>query len=334
MRTGLVVWEWHAFGHIPLADSYATPSNSADYDAFHLNSIEPVAGDRVLVSARDTSAVYVVDRSERADRVDARRQGEQLPAAPRRSLLLPARRPAARAQRGQPVRRRSRAADGGAVLTRADPRTRHARSNRERQSHAVPPAREATRSPTARAASSSCRAATRSSGSARRRSSPSSRRRGTLLFDASLPKDDGSYREFRVSMERHADDAPGGGRATQSPSRVSVYVSWNGATTSRAGRSSPARAPLRCGPRRSAPDRGFETRIELASSATTFVVRALSSGGRILATSPPGAARHDRWPLSERTSRRRSLPLAAVVAACERVPGPCRGAGSTRSATS
>ena len=63
MRTGLVVWEWHAFGHIPLADSYATPSNSADYDAFHLNSIEPVAGDRVLVSARDTSAVYLVDRS-------------------------------------------------------------------------------------------------------------------------------------------------------------------------------------------------------------------------------------------------------------------------------
>ena len=62
VRTGLVVWEWHSYGHIPLADSYATPANSASYDAFHLNSIQPLAGGRVLVSARDTSAVYLLDR--------------------------------------------------------------------------------------------------------------------------------------------------------------------------------------------------------------------------------------------------------------------------------
>ena len=37
----------------------------------------------------------------------------------------------------------------------------------------------------------------------------------------------------------------------------------------------------------SAADRGFETRISLASSANTFEVRALSSGGRVLATSKP-----------------------------------------------
>src|SRR5262249_21219228 len=34
--TGLVTWEWHAYGHIPLADSYATPANSAYYDAYHI----------------------------------------------------------------------------------------------------------------------------------------------------------------------------------------------------------------------------------------------------------------------------------------------------------
>ena len=63
VRTGLVVWEWHAYGHIPLADSYATPTNSASYDAYHLNSIQPLSGNRVLISARDTSAVYLVDRA-------------------------------------------------------------------------------------------------------------------------------------------------------------------------------------------------------------------------------------------------------------------------------
>ena len=63
VRTGLVVWEWHAYGHIPLADSYATPANSASYDAYHLNSIDFRPPNRVLVSARDTSAIYLVDRA-------------------------------------------------------------------------------------------------------------------------------------------------------------------------------------------------------------------------------------------------------------------------------
>ena len=62
IHTGLVTWKWHAYGHIPLDESFATPQNSAFYDAFHLNSIQPLAANRVLISARDTSAVYEVDR--------------------------------------------------------------------------------------------------------------------------------------------------------------------------------------------------------------------------------------------------------------------------------
>ena len=63
VRTGLVVWEWHSYGHIPLADSYATPENSPSYDAYHINSIQHLPRGRVLISARDTSAVYEIDRS-------------------------------------------------------------------------------------------------------------------------------------------------------------------------------------------------------------------------------------------------------------------------------
>src|SRR3954468_18444011 len=63
VATGLVVWEWHALGHIPLAQSYATPANSAFYDAFHINSIQDVSAGRVLISARDTSAVYAIKRA-------------------------------------------------------------------------------------------------------------------------------------------------------------------------------------------------------------------------------------------------------------------------------
>ena len=51
IRTGLVVWEWHAYGHIPLSDSYATPATSSTFDAYHLNSIQLLAHDQLLVSA-------------------------------------------------------------------------------------------------------------------------------------------------------------------------------------------------------------------------------------------------------------------------------------------
>src|SRR4051794_24967989 len=63
VRTGLVVWEWHSYGHIPLESSQATPQNSATFDAFHINAIQALRKHRVLISARDTSAVYNVDRA-------------------------------------------------------------------------------------------------------------------------------------------------------------------------------------------------------------------------------------------------------------------------------
>ena len=62
VRTGLVVWEWHSYGHIPLSDSHATPANSASYDAYHINSVQALDANKVLISARDTSALYKVDR--------------------------------------------------------------------------------------------------------------------------------------------------------------------------------------------------------------------------------------------------------------------------------
>ena len=73
VRTGLVVWEWHSYGHIPLADSYANPENSSSYDAYHINSIQNLNRGRVLISARDTSAVYKIDRATGAYPVDPRR---------------------------------------------------------------------------------------------------------------------------------------------------------------------------------------------------------------------------------------------------------------------
>jgi len=61
VRTGLVMWEWHALGHIPLRDSYSRlPHRAINWDYVHINSIDP-GPEGLLLSARNTWAVYDVN---------------------------------------------------------------------------------------------------------------------------------------------------------------------------------------------------------------------------------------------------------------------------------
>jgi Arylsulfotransferase (ASST) len=62
VRTGLVMFEWHALGHIPLSSSYAAPSRSPGsvWDWFHLNSIDVEPDQNILISSRNTWAVYQI----------------------------------------------------------------------------------------------------------------------------------------------------------------------------------------------------------------------------------------------------------------------------------
>ncbi|MFL5821880.1 MAG: arylsulfotransferase family protein [Solirubrobacteraceae bacterium] len=61
IRTGRVLWEWHALGHVPLTASYRAPSGGhGAYDYFHLNSIQQQPGRRLLISARNTWSVYLI----------------------------------------------------------------------------------------------------------------------------------------------------------------------------------------------------------------------------------------------------------------------------------
>jgi hypothetical protein len=62
IRTGRVLWEWHALGHVALRNSYAdVPNKLGIYDYFHLNSIQQLPGGNLLISARNTWAVYEID---------------------------------------------------------------------------------------------------------------------------------------------------------------------------------------------------------------------------------------------------------------------------------
>jgi hypothetical protein len=67
--TGLVLFQWDSLDHVRLAESYQPPPYEGPkvgdrnaYDYFHVNSIQPDADGSLLVSARNTWAVYKVDR--------------------------------------------------------------------------------------------------------------------------------------------------------------------------------------------------------------------------------------------------------------------------------
>jgi hypothetical protein len=74
VKTGLVMWEWHALGHIPIAESNNPPPTESSYpwDYIHVNSVSPGATGQeggagadqpgeVLLSARNSWTLYDVD---------------------------------------------------------------------------------------------------------------------------------------------------------------------------------------------------------------------------------------------------------------------------------
>jgi hypothetical protein len=70
VATGLVVFQWDSLDHVPLTASYTglpTKAHTANgisdpYDYFHVNSIAPDKDGNLLISARNTWAVYKVNR--------------------------------------------------------------------------------------------------------------------------------------------------------------------------------------------------------------------------------------------------------------------------------
>ena len=62
IKTGLVLFEWHALDHIPISESYF--KNNAPglvYDPYHLNSISLDTDGNLIISMRNTWAVYKVN---------------------------------------------------------------------------------------------------------------------------------------------------------------------------------------------------------------------------------------------------------------------------------
>jgi Arylsulfotransferase (ASST) len=65
IKTGLVMYEWHAIGHVAISDTYKRipKMTTTVLDFFHLNSIDPLPSGQLLISSRNTWATYLINQA-------------------------------------------------------------------------------------------------------------------------------------------------------------------------------------------------------------------------------------------------------------------------------
>jgi len=66
IASGQVLFEWHSMAKVALEESHATYAKGQPFDYFHINSIDLDSDGNLLISARNTWAVYKIDRGNGA----------------------------------------------------------------------------------------------------------------------------------------------------------------------------------------------------------------------------------------------------------------------------
>jgi hypothetical protein len=280
MATGLVMWEWHALGHVPLAESQsALATHGYPWDYAHVNSVDPGPSGDVLISARGTWALYDVDIHSGGVRWrlggsrssfnlgpgvafywqhDARFQGRD-----RISLFDNGSEP--------PKEKQSR----GLVLS-LSPNTRSV----SLANQFVNPTR--TLLSNSQGSMSELEGGNWLLGYGRLPDFTEFAPDGRVLFDATLG---GGVQDFSVSLspwEGRPRTQPSVLAKRLAPDRVEVHVSWNGATEVRSWRVLSGRAPHSLAALATVPRVGFETAVAARAIDPYLAVQALDRSGQVI----------------------------------------------------
>jgi hypothetical protein len=280
--TGSTLFEWHSRGQVPLDDSFIAPERSprVPWDYAHANSISLDSDGDVLVSARNTWAVYKLDRQ-----------------SGRTEWILGGRRSnfkfgtGARFAWQHDVRRR---ADG--ALTIFDNSASPAVAKQSRAiALKVDTGTRTARLLSARVHPRGLLAATQGNyqsfagggglvGWGSQRYLTEYDAAGRLLWDARLSVGYESYRAYRFAWVGRPTTLPKA-YARRTSRGMDVFASWNGATEVATwqvlgGSSRRTLAPIGRGERS-----GFETRVPVNDRSVYAAVRALDAAGNVLAES-------------------------------------------------
>ena len=280
IKTGLVMFEWHAYGHVALSESYsdAQVSSTQPWDWFHLNSISLGPDGNVLISSRNTSALY--DVSLASGRVLWRIGGKN-PTFKMGAGTGMAYQHDARWQPDHTIT----VFDDGAV------------PKKHSQSRAIRLAIDWTHL-TVHLVGRDVRTPPLLTGSQGNDQilpngdsfvgwgevpyftefSPS----GQIVFEGRMPYPAQSYRAFKFPWSATPKDPPAIAVRSTGAGQDTVYASWNGSTETSGWRVLGGPDSKHLAVLASAPQSGFETAIALQTGDTHFAVQALDASGRVI----------------------------------------------------
>jgi hypothetical protein len=285
LRTGLVRREWTSLDHVALSESYSTPYGANaewPYDYFHMNSLDQEPDGDMLISARNTWALYQLD--EQTGQVLTRAGGKHSTIKMGSGTLTAFQHDATLLPDGLIT-----VFDNGGVPT-VHPQSRGILVALDQQTDTETLVAEYEH-PSALKAGSQGDVQSLPGGNlfigwgAEPWFSEFSSS-GQLLFDARMPPGDQSYRAYRFPWTGTPAGAPAiAASASSSSAPVTVYASWNGATEVASwrvlgGSSAKSLAAVASGARS-----GFETAIATPGPEAYVQVQALSASGAVLGTS-------------------------------------------------
>ena len=195
LRTDPVLFEWHTFGNVEPNESNVPPPTAPgfEWEYFHVNSAEIPPDGNFLISARNTSTIYKIDRP--TGKIIWRLGGKNsdLQARPGRALRLAAQRPLAGRRHPQHLRQLGRSAHAQ-ELARAHPPPRRAGQDGHARERLQAPARVALGQPGQRRDAAERQPVRRLGVAALLHRV---RREGNVIFDGRLARGNDNYRAFR-----------------------------------------------------------------------------------------------------------------------------------------
>ena len=279
IRTGHLLFEWRSLEHIPVAESFFPLWGSCDY--LHVNSIDLTHDGHLLISARNTWALYKVHR--RTGRILWRLGGKHSDFALARGTRF-AWQHDARVKAGG----RITVFDDGAGVRKTESQSRGlvlAIDHSRRRVSLV----KAYRHPRPLLAYAMGNMQLLADGGVvicwgNWPGVSEFASDGSLETDLRLPFGHATYRAFRVPWAGQPTDRPALGAVAPGGSST-LYCSWNGATEVGAWQVNSGPSASQLSPSKVVARSGFETAIGLGTSSGYASVTALDAGGNALASS-------------------------------------------------
>jgi hypothetical protein len=284
LKTHLVRREWHPLDHVGLSQSYASATSSSPewpYDYFHLNSINQRRDGSILISARNTSALYELSPStgQVIAQIGGKHGSERLGAGAATAYQHDAE---------ELPNGNFSIFDNGAV-PKVHPQSRGMIVSVNPNTKTDTLIDEYKHSKPLSAASQgniqSLENGDMFIGWGAEPYFSEYAPTGALVFDAHLPSKTESYRSYRFPWTGTPSGGPSVAATAGAGGTVNVYASWNGATTVASWRVLAGASSASLAPAASTPKAGFETSISTPGRPAYVAVQALDAAGNVLGTS-------------------------------------------------